>query len=693
MNLIKYNYDSTFANNVLKYGSLILVLILPIFVLGNVTSIYTSPKTYLFYGVVEILTAFWIYTQVVDISYRLSKKTYLYFLPLFCFIFWMTLAGILAVNTHLSFWSSLGRGTGLLTLYHSLAFALIIASLVKRNGSEYLYKLMNWFISGGFILTLSVWTGDEGFHLFSFLKNSSGGGLMGNSSLASAYLIFILAFGLFILASKPTTILNKWLIGITIVLILLSPLFISIYGFFMGYGILGSARGSLIGIIVSIAVAITFYLALSKQKVLRVLGVIGIILGIAIFYFSWIQLVTPNTKLHNKFTEVASGTRFVFWDVAQKSMNEHPYFGYGPENYMIAFQEHFYPKISDNEYGHEGWTDRAHNIYYDTGVSGGYPALIFYFLFIFSILYGLYNLRNNKILNNTQIAILGGFLLGYFFQNLFVFDSLNSIMTLFVLAGIVFVIQDEVTHKKNIIKSANSVTKNSIATILFIVLIISLIFFVIRPAQKDFNYYRVINMPVNVRVYHFVDLLGGSRIGEDLDIGLIANNLYELYSADPMKLKNDSKLLPLAINDIKGFLDYAEVVLKRNKSDVRLDVGVVYLYNTLNFFTGNPYNETLGNHLFKILEDAQNIAPKNPQIYRAMAQIYVWKNDLNGVADAYKKTISLDPSIVSSHVRLIQFAAIIKDQKLYNEAIIQSEKDIPGFIETYKKELNITQAK
>lgn len=692
MSNIKSNFISRIINNILIYGGCFLILLLPVFVLKNVTSAYVSPKVYLFYGVVEILTAFWVYALYADPSYRLDKKILLYFIPLFCFVVWMTLAGILAVNPHLSFWSSLGRGTGLLTLYHSLAFALIVASLIKRNGTTYLYKLMNWFITGGFILAISEIFGIQGFNIFNLINNS-GGGLMGNDSFTSAYLLFPLTFLVVLLFSKDKYFYNKWWLGFGTLIILFSPLYINIIGLFKGNGILGVSRGSTLGIVVAVCFAIVFYLVLSKKKILKVFGIAGIILGIAIFSFAWINLVTPNTKLNNKFIEVASGTRLVFWDIAQKSMDEHPWFGYGPENYMMAFQEHFYPKISNTEYGHEGWTDRAHNIYYDTGVSGGYPAIIFYVLFMFSILYGLYNLRDNRVLNNTQIAILGGFLLGYIFQNLFVFDSLNSIMALYVFAGIVFSLQGKVTNEKNIFKPINPVVNYIIVILLSIGLIVSLIFLVFRPAQKDFDYYRIINMPINVRSSHFVELLGGSSIGEDWDVGELANGLYLVYSVDPMRLKNDSKLSLLAANDIKGFLDYAEVILERNKTDVRLDLGVVYLYNTLNFLTDKPYDEVLGNHLFKILENAQTIAPKNPQIYNAMAQVYVWKNDLKGVEDTYKKAIALDTSIVSLHVRLIQFAAIINDQKLYNEAITQSEKDIPGFIKTYQKQLNIIQAK
>ena len=73
-----------------------------------------------------------------------------------------------------------------------------------------------------------------------------------------------------------------------------------------------------------------------------------------------------------------------------------------------------------------------------------------------------------------------------------------------------------------------------------------------------------------------------------------------------------------------------------------------------------------------------------------MAQLYAWQGDLRGIEQAYKQAIAIDPGVDVSHELLIKFAQTFNLPKLYNEAIIQAEKDIPGFVESNKKELNIT---
>ena len=674
----KNNHLITKINNILVYGSCFLVLILPIFYIGNTFFPFSSSKTFLFYGVVNILVAFWIYALVVNKSYRLGVKTYLYFIPLFLFVIWMSLSGLLAVDPSLSFWSSVSRGTGLLTLYASLIFSLIVASLVKRNGESFLYKFTNYFVWGGFLLAISVWLGDEGFNAINFLKDTKGGGLMGNSSLTAAYLLFSLGFGMFLFLKKNYEG-KKWWLGTMIAIILFSPLFINIYGLFYGKGLLGSARGATLGIIVAICVSVVFYLSLSKNKVLKILGIAGVVLGIAIFSIGWMQLVNPNTKIHQKFVQAASGTRFVFDEVSQRSLDQHPWFGFGYENYPISFQKNLNPKMALPQYGFEVWSDRAHNIYYDTGVSGGYPAIFFYSVFLLSLIYGLYNLKDNEKLNHWQLSVLGGLVIGYVFQNLFVFDSTLSIMALYVLAGIIFSSTSGLTEEKYLPIELNTFKKDILPILLFIIFLVSLVLFSIRPFMKVSDYYTVAQMPMNYRGQHYPELVGGPSIGESWDVSGIVQHIYTLYNEDPQKIKNNPAMLSYAQEDIKGLIDYAEKISEKNQNDARLYFSLIGLYNTLNYFNNSQYDSVLGEHMFKIYDHLRVISPNNPMTYWMMAQTYIWKADYYGVVDSYKKSIAIDPTIPETYRLLLNFAKGTKNQKLYDDTLKDAQKNVIDF--------------
>ena len=663
----------------LKYGVWILVFILPLVYFTKMLYPYTSPKTFFFYGFVEILTVLWIYTIMVDNSYRLTKKTLLYFIPLVAFILWITISGIISVNPELSFWSSLGRGTGLITWYHCLALALIVASLVKHYGKDYLDKLMFWFVNGSFILAISVWFGSQGFNVFGFMKNDGGGGLVGNSSLAAPYLMFALAFGLFFIFSKSVSNNKKWWIGSVLAVIILCPLFADIHGLFVNHDLLGSARGATLGIIVGVCVSILTYLFFSKKKILKIVGIVGISIGLIAFVIGWVQLVKPNTYLHQAFDNAATGgSRFIFWDIAQKTMNEHPMLGLGPETYMIAFQRHFNPQMALAQYGQEGWNDRAHNVYYDTGISGGYPAIILYGLFFLSLLYALYKINKIEAFNRVQVAILGGLIIGYVFQNLFVFDSLNSLMALFVLSGIVFAFVDNKKGEKHSVILSDHLNLYIIEILLSILCIVALIFFAFRPAQKAATFYKVFNMPANIRPAHYNDLLKGSTIGDQWDVSEIAYFIYKSYVQDPASIKNNKTLLPYVVNDLNAYLQYLEEVMKRNTKDSRLYISTEYLYSALNYFSDRPFDKNLAEHMFAIAEYSKKLSPTDPQVYWSVAQIYMWEGDDNNTIKSYQQAITLDPNIPESYKLLLNFSKGIGNQKVYQETLLEAQKNIPS---------------
>jgi len=678
MSTSKHDDTSKKINNILKFCSYFLALILPVFTVTSMYFPFFSSKTFLFYAVVEVMTALWIYALIIDSSYRLSRKTLLYFIPLVGFVLWMSIAGVLAINPSLSFWSSLGRGTGLLTLYHCLAFAFIISSLIKHNGSNYIYKLMNWFVSGGFLLAVSVWFGDEGFKASSLLKDAAGGGLMGNSSMAAAYLLFILAFGLFLLSSKKRNI-SKWWISTEVTIILFSPLFINILGLFSGSGLLGSARGATLGIVIAVVSAFVLYLAFSKKKLFRIFGIVGVALGIVIFSVGWMQLTNPNTALHQKFIDAASNTRFIFATIAERAIVSRPLFGYGPENYPIVFQQNINPEMLLVKNNVEVWTDRAHSIYYDTLISGGYGAVALYALLLLSIIFAIYKLSRKEDFNHIQLSILGGLVIGYVIQNLFVFDSPLSLMIFFVLAAIVFSANDSLSEEKYVLKSVNPVIKSILGIVLVVVCSTSLIFFVFQPVAKVIAYNTSVNTAINPRSEQYDGLMGGSRIGEDWDVGGMAYGIYAYYNTNPVKIKNDKSILPNAILDLKALTKYLETVREKNTTDVRLDTSLVFLYNTLNYFSNNPYDEVLGKHLFSILDSAKTISPQNPGIYWCMAQVYLWKGDYKGVEDTYLKAIAIDPNISDSYILLLKFTRNIGDRQLFESTLKEAQKNIPNF--------------
>lgn len=665
--------------NILKNGICFLFLILPIIVFSSFAMGYVSVKTFLFYSVTELLFVFWVYSLIVDKNYFFNKTQLILFIFPVTYVIWMTISGILAVNPHLAFWSSLGRGTGLLTIYHSLIISFIISSVINKEGSQYINKLLKYFILGSFLLVITVWLGNEGFNLpLKLFIKSSGGGFMGNSSLAAAYLLFSIFFSVYLLFSK--NISNKWktFIYLNLGLIIFSPLFINIYGALSGHNILGSARGAILGLIIGLGFSFLFYLIISDKRYLRIFGFIGILISIVIFYIGWNSLMKPDTFLHNKFMQVASGTRFLFWDISKISIKQHPYFGYGPENYMIAFQKNFNPKILTREYGLEAWNDRAHNIYFDTGVSGGYPAIILYFIFLLSICYAIYKTHKNGIISKFQASSLFGLLIAYLFQNLFVFDSTLSILALFLLVGVIYSMNTTDTLRKNNKIIVSEAVSSISIFLLSIIFITSFIIFSIMPLMKARNFTKVMTMPTTERTKHYNDLLNGSKVGDDFDASYFSYFVYTSYKKNLKGIKDDPQKKINVSKDISSNLDYLNKLMERNKNDYRLYLSALYLYN-LRINLGDKFNEQEIQNFNFIAEHSHSLVPNDPQVYWNTGLFKLWQRDIQGSFDDYNKAIEIDKTNVNSWAMLLNFAKTIKSQELYDLAIKEAQKNIPGF--------------
>ena len=465
---------------------------------------------------------------------------------------------------------------------------------------------------------------------------------------------------------------KSWL-WILAVLVIFSPLFINIYSAVSGGNIIGSARGALGGIGIGIVTAFLVYGTLSKQKLIRRISLGSIVIGIMGFIAIWIKLITPGTVIHQKFIDLASGTRFAFWEIAQKVMEERPVLGYGPANYPIAQSQYFDPQFLSKSLAFEAWTDQPHNVYYDIGVSGGYPAIVLYVLFISSLVYAIY--RSDRF-TNTQKAALVGTLIGYLAQDLVAFDGFITLFAFGTFCGIAYM---------GLVSPSTDLEPKSLSWqpyllgVTAIVGIVGCYTFSYRPAHKARLFAEVLGSKLNERYPRYQEFLNGSTVGNYWDVGGFGYDEYKLYAANPASIKSDQKILPHAIRDVNAYITYLEEVTKTNKTDYRLYFTIINLYNTKIYFTDMPYDPSVAAHMTELIEYAQRLAPTDPRIYWLYAQLAAWKGDMDSVIKAYKNGIAIDPTLPVSHKLLLQFLSGTKNEKLYKEALSNAQQRIPGF--------------
>lgn len=661
---------------IVKYGTLVIAGMVPFVCFGKWIYPHTTSKTFLLYGIVVIIGAIWTSLLLSHRAYRLSRRDIFFILPLLGYVLWMTIASITAKNTGLAFWGIMMRGTGVITLYMLTLYALIVMSVAKRWGEAYRYMILKWIVTGGLLVTLSVWLGDEGFNLpIGVLQKASGGGVTGNSSLAGAYLLIILGFAVILGLHRAASKRAKTIAWITSGLILFSPLFINVLGLSRG-AILGSARGAFLGIFVGIGVSLCVILTLSKKQWQKYLGIGGIAIGIIVFSIAWIQLLTPTSALHSRFVAAASGTRFVFWEISSKAMHERPLVGYGPENFSIAQQEYFDPRFLSKELAYEASTDHPHNIYFDTGVSAGYPGIILYALFFASLIYLVYKRIDTRSLSVAERAVLIGIPVSYIFQALFSPDSIQTWLGVILTTAYVYACS---TNQSQDISEKKTEVKEVIGWVLIVLSIPLIIIFAIRPSIKAAKFGKIIGASLNVRSTRYSELLAGSAVGSYWDVSAFAYDEYKLYAKNPVAVKQDQKVLPYAIKDVDSYISYLEAVTKINKTDYRLYFTLVNFYNTKIYFSDLPYDPTLAQHIQELIGYTHMLSPTDPRVYWLYAQLAAWKGDMAAVIDAYQKGIAIDPTLPVSHELLLKFLKGIGNNAEYTKALLAAKAAIPNF--------------
>jgi tetratricopeptide (TPR) repeat protein len=123
--------------------------------------------------------------------------------------------------------------------------------------------------------------------------------------------------------------------------------------------------------------------------------------------------------------------------MAWEGVKERPLLGYGQSNFNYVFNENYDPRL----YAQEQWFDRAHNIFMDWLVTGGFLGLIAYLsIFGWCVWYLLIRpliKKEDDAFNVLERGVLLGILAGYFTHNLVVFDNIISYIFFAVILALI----------------------------------------------------------------------------------------------------------------------------------------------------------------------------------------------------------------------------------------------------------------
>jgi len=422
-------------------------LFAPVFISSAMLFPYTAPKAFAFRMLVEIALVFYFYLLLKKspLVYPLFKKgegaRSLKIAVLTFLLVWF-LSALFGVDSYLSFWGNLERMQGVWGLTHFVLFFLMLISVFKTEKGWLVLLKISVLVS----LVVSVLAIIQKFIGLGLLmpRVDRVFGTIGNAAFLGSYLIFNIFFAGYLALSSSGR--EKWLLAIGDLLLLISLFFTGTRG-----AILGLAGGAIFCLII-----FSFFSPAKKIKKYSLAALILLlVVGSLIFTARNSSLVKNNSVLQRitaiSLRETTAKNRLILWQGAWQAWKEKPIFGWGPENFEVAANKYFDPRLNL----FEEWYDRAHNFIFDYGVASGWVGLLSYLSLLVA---GFYCLK--KIALNSQFArnikerkvsfsdkenfsyfyfsvLFSGFLLAYLVSNFFVFDSFVSyLMLFFALAAI-----------------------------------------------------------------------------------------------------------------------------------------------------------------------------------------------------------------------------------------------------------------
>ena len=378
---------------------------------------FIVPKILVFRSLVEIMLGGYILLLMINWQDYKPRFTAMN-LALAAFLLSFALSTFFGVDPYHSFWDNHERMLGLFTIIHFVIYYFICTAMF-RTWSDWKWALRGFLLAGSGV-TLVAFLQTQNPML---LLNQGAGRVastLGNAIYVGGYGLF-LVFVAFLLAIREKN--NVWRI-VEICLGLLA---------FLGMFWSGT-RGSILGFVAGAAAAIIGYIIVLKNhpKIRRSLigvAIFGMVLISLLYGFRGTAFVDNlpaiGRAVNTTFADVKASPRWIAWTIAIQSWKEMPIFGWGPNNFFYAFNEHYNPRSLDFGYG-ETWFDNAHNIIVNTlAVQGTFGILTYLAIFVIGV-WSLIVARRRSGLNVHLVVIGSAFLVAHLVGNVTVFENPTS---------------------------------------------------------------------------------------------------------------------------------------------------------------------------------------------------------------------------------------------------------------------------
>ncbi len=188
---------------------------------------------------------------------------------------------------------------------------------------------------------------------------------------------------------------------------------------------------------------IWFKLKARKLKLIILSSVVLILLagGLSIFiarpdFFK--SKVSQASSLAGDYFKSPTGlTRLMAWQIAWRGFLDNPILGVGPGNYEVIFNKYYNPEFLRYTYLETLW-DKPHNLILEILATSGFLGAAAYLSIWLAAAWSILNKQKEFNLRQflPQIILITG-LAVYFIQNLFLFETFNSVLIFFIILAFI----------------------------------------------------------------------------------------------------------------------------------------------------------------------------------------------------------------------------------------------------------------
>ena len=635
-------FESKFSYLLLRFF-LYAVLAMPLLFWSGFLFPFITTKVIYFRLLIEIALAIYLvlalrYPELRPKWNWLLGTAWIYFLIIF-------LASILGLNFYRSFWGTVERGEGLLTILHFMIYFSLLPQVFRTRKDWYNYL----FFAVTATAINALYGLGQALNL-SFLTNTTGtrvAGTIGNPAFFAAYLLFGVFLSLYLIWETDRGKKRKFLWAIFL------------FDLYILY------KTATRGVLIALAFVLVLYLIMSifrKQAriKLKIASLIGLLLlagfGFLVYQNRNSAWVNKSEGLSRLATisrgDITTQSRFDTWQTSWKSWKDRLVLGYGYENFNLAFNKYFPARVFKDA-GSQIWFDRAHNLLFDLGVTSGLVGLLAYAGIIgaaFYYLIKLYRKFAGEADAEKYVFLLLG-LLAYLIQNLFVFDTQATYLMFFLTLGFMAALyQMEFVPSIDLKQAAAYRPGWVVKSLTAIFLLVVVNWFNFQPARANYNTTQGIKAAKSqqykqVKPAFEKALSHGTYMDEEIRQRLVDNVIEAAGSGQ------------LSGEEQRELFDYLIKELRKNLADSPKDVrNHMYLLAVLNRAQG--YFPEIVNEALALALEAEKISPTRPQVYFEMGQTYFFKKDYDRGLQAFQRGVDLASWTKEAHLNLL-LAAII----------------------------------